>query len=871
MEIELYSKLACDGGVKLATVAGIAQCSYGRVIDHSDTFTLRVPQDADWLASLTLRKVFRTTDEAGRVLEWFCKTIDDGRSRDSDGMVTITADPSIIALANLGVISLPSGGRPQYNHGLDNATPRQYIATFAEPWLTDIGVSWIDVGTFSSDDADRLALSFERWTLLQLVRELAKITACEIDWYRNGDTSYVLGVVPQRHSSLPLVEVRTDRNIVAIQRTRNADTLYTAIVPVGQVPSNDAEVSTLGYARWQVTAKSSNTLTLGDDPIGFDDQLNGKYALRPDATLTEITDTVESTQQIIVDDATGIEVDDYIEIRKNSSGDLLEELTNPAAITSLGRCVGTVQDTTMRGEPNMVPNPIASDWSHGSALDGAVDGAHGSGVTTINLKALSTGAAIVNLGTLFIVIGGTGRTRVIATGATVNSSGLASITITSSLSVALSDNDPVRIFNYPLPDDWLAPEIVGNDSALVYGRVDPSQATQITGFINGTHSAATALTLDGLSANELLNPGDVIVVTRAGPDVSYVVQSPVQITAGAAVVKVSSGTAGDIRLPTFNINETDNDAVTIYRASFATHGPNVIWLPQHPGTPTTYHLDSPSYKVRYTADMPTVWAAVGLTIMAPGLSTLTYSGNLKHKLEVYNVDGAAVLDTLTDEDRSIASLASENVTLRQAVTISASTTIRLRTYPSGTGSIVQSFARWYMLWIGFDDLTPFVVDSHANRLWHLANMKLAELSVEPLRIQVTVAELALSNPDLVEDALDVGQEVHLVATDMVGGETIDRTLRIVGIYGEHDNPNATRLILDSIDPRVTESISDPAQTQLYVQINTSDGILTGKTTAQNPFNTTGASRGSVTSGSEGDDDGTSPIDLNPYDPDGFVS
>ncbi len=815
VRVELYTNFKCASGTRVGVVDKIIDLQMTRTIDHADALTLTVPWDSAWLASATLRRVLRVTDASNRVTEWRIKSIDDSKG-EGDTTVTVIGQPPIIDLSTLGYLSWTTGGRTWFNNGGDNATSAQFIESWILPWLTDEGVTWIDIGTVDPDD--RFSLAWDRWQVMNAVQEMASRTNCEFDLRRNGDTNYLLDIVNARGSSAAQVLLRVDRNMVTLSRQRRADTLKTVIVPVGAVPSGDVEVAGIDYNTWEVMSISGAgpyTVVLsdpqgGDGPIGYDNQFSSAgvgYLLYRDATLHQITASSASAQSVTVASVTNLSVGDYVEIRKNSSGDFLKELTNPTSVATYGRVVATTEVQDGRGERDHVPNAFQNNWTTpGTMILMQANG--GQSGTSISFKSLPVGQ-VVPIGSQIWSTGGTAGLSV-TTGGTANGSGIVTLVFGSSITV--SDNQYFQLYMAStMPNSWSRVT-----TAAAYNYTDQSKQATLNALANGAHTSARIVNVDGLTAGEVILPGDLINGTAVSLTRSVV--------NGSGQAKLYLHAA---------VTLSDNAAVTITRAAAGEdYGANSLWIPFQYNPSGAPQWETPSYTLRYNSEMGFVWCSFLLTINTPsitspgaGLPNYDDSGGAstfhKCKIEIVNANTNAILGTVTDVDREFVSGDVVHILLSKSIQITADTSIKLRlhtpysttTQEPGPNFVVVRAANMH---IGFDPAAPAIDGSHANKLWHAGQKKLDELSVEPFSLSARVLDLAALNPDLSTETLEIGQSVRVMSAQMAGSATLDAVVRITSITADLMDPLNTQLVLETIPPRITRAIAKARARRLYV-------------------------------------------------------
>jgi len=889
IKLDWWTNLKCISGSKrIATAANIIECTGSESLDHNDSVTVVVPWKEWWLQILTLRHVGRLTDHAGRVREWRVKSIDDSRQRGKEPKITITLDPIVLDLATMGIVDTPmGGGRPWYNLGSSLATPEQIIRSALLTWFTARGITWIGYGTVEFTDRYNIALDLAN--PLQWMQELANRSGGEFDLRRNGDTNYLLDLLIGRNLDKPVQELRTSRQVLKLSRSRRVDTLRTAILATGKVPSDDVERATIAYTALKVTAISSNDHTveyadpIGGDPILCDDQLNTPrpdlagsnncYVLCPDASLKQITDTVAATQVLTIP-SSGLAVNDVIEVRKNSSGDLLTELTNPAAIQKYGYVLGPAEDSEARGERNHIKNPFYN--SFGSAWPVAFcnfDGAHSS-TTTVNLKNVPSGFVIPNNAFLWR----NGDSRKITTGAT-ESGGLASVTVSGAITA--SDNEVVYVFGFTPPVDTSAPPESVAHQIAVLSRADTSVAALAPDNCNanGAQTSTRTLAIKNLEANQKITPG---MTVKAGSTVIPILEATQANGSGNVTVKLQGA-----------ITVSDNDALELRSVDFskaATLGPNALWLMcagEGLGDPVI--LQSNSYTLRYTAGMPKVWISCGFLLWNRKASTATYgaTGLIKPcKLRAINPNDSSQYLQVSDAtdaegaevQRTLAAWGTEYVVLSGSFALTANSPLVLHFLPpvdNSLGSLGTSdaYLLWWMVHIGYDREAPVVEGSHANRIHRVGQRRLDVASADPFTLTAEVADIAQVNPRFAEQVLSMGQRMRVIANDMAGGSKLDVQARLTSISPDYRNPLKTRLTLETVEPRFTKALAAAKARRLYLQLNVADDlsetlgtdtVRTAPATETLPVEIPDAARIVISPGEVGSDPGTGVIPFEPY-------
>lgn len=847
---ELWTAPKCASGSRVAVLHPVNAARATWQVDNANSLALSVQRDFPGRAQLIMNRVVRATTAAGDVSEWVVDEITEAKG---DLFSQVTCLPLQVVLGRVLLRHTITGGRTYWNNGLTNCQAGNYLATFAIPSLEDAGIDWVSIGTI--EPTIRFNLAWERWTVLELVNALAERTSCEFVFRRNGDTGYYIDLVEEQGSTADIILIRPDKNLLQFTRQRRSAPLRTVVVPTGAVPDgDDGEPAGIGYNAWRVSAISGLELTPedpagGGDPIAFDDQLNGLYVLKPDGTLTQITDTVASTQKITVASATGIAVGDHISIRADSDGTLLTELVNPAAITYFGgtphgRIVGRPEDAAARGERNHLLNPLFATWTtkkgfYRAQANGIVNS------TTITLKSLPAGLVIL----VNDVVGSQNFSpRYVTTGGTVAGDGTVSIIVNNSMNLA--DGAEVVVAAVSPPDSCSAYR-----AALAPRQIGVAAAT-LDGAFNGA-ATTNYVALDGLTVGAVVLPGD-----QLSYGASY---------ANSAMVLVGGTVngSGQINLVIDGAASAgDNDAARITRLTWPSDGGDYApLLTQVPNGTRTSYLQTPSITVRYSDDLPLVWAHVRTNLIATQGGTLTEGGGvLPVKLALINAGTSAELASVVGEDRTIGTGEVVGETLRVAHALTASTSLALRIYPphSSSGTPfgfrgVAAAVRWVMLTVGADPNVPFGDGSHANVLWHLGNRTLQDTSDgEPTTYTATVADLKAMGVNT--DTLVLGGSAKVYDPEL----GVSTTLRMVGLAIDPFDPLNTVVTFSRLSPKITKKLASRAAKQ-FVQVNvtnnyTVDGntIPLAETVTAVPTSSTpvdvgvdGTIRGGVAPGNEG--------------------
>lgn len=855
----LMSDVLANSGTRIAVVSGIQSIVASRDVDNNDRLTIVVPQDRPYVADLQTRQVLRF-EQYSPAREWRISRIKDGRGLNV-GTVEIEAVSLVFDLSNVIMRKVVTGGRTYFEIGAMRLTTQNYIDTYVIPALIAEGYGWIEAGTVAS--VVRWDQAFARPTALELLQaSLTKTGTGEIELRNDNDDHYEIDIPSARGSAAPTLLVRLTRNVQALVRDRQIMPLRNVMIPFGIIPGGDAESAQLGYASFVVTFVSGTTYTIADPysedeaVIAFDDQLNGLYLLKTDGTLVQITDSVAgATQTIMLASATGVASGDNVEIRADSSGTMLTELKNPAAIAAFGRIMGKVEVSDGRGERNHTPNASGQAWGSPSATVTLCTANGGSSGANLSIDGLPVGFE-VNAGDI-LYRADTGQrgliVGVVQTGGTTDGSGNVALVLDRTPSIVVADNLALALFyDVTMPTGWTRTAelpVFKRDMTLLPGS--------LVGTVSGAHSASNTLALTGLTAGAHVQHGDTVTVASVNYGITFggTVDGSGNLTVILSDVITASSGAGA------TITRHDHGGTEGGGTAMVMSSPRLV--------SGTMYVQSPAYAVRFSADMPTLWATVRFTAY-PGSQWSAGGSELPApKLELIDTATSTVLASVSDIDRTTPAAKCEQLTLQLQYELTTTRSLALRfTVPRKTGaSLVGDEAhttialRWVMLHIGMDSEVPLTLSSHANKLWHAANRQLLKTPEEPASYSITLRDLSLMGFDLQAEAIVLGGSVRL----MVPAMNIDSELRIVGISEDLLNPMNTELTIARLSPRLTKLLAAARKERQYVVVPNSPTItvdfanetvtvdeepLTAPTTPTPPVETQGAVRAIVERGTE---------------------
>jgi hypothetical protein len=384
---EIWSDLQCAGGTRLAQIPELlrgaagtgASASESRVVGDDHQLTILLPQTSDAAAQLLEGRVIRVDyDDTPTYDEWRIVKIDEAREVTQGGtaLLTVTAYWPLVDWGTRGgvVQRTEADGTRTADFDLTALTPTQHLTNYIRATLWAEGLTWFDLGTISPTIPVDLSYRGDtpRAALGKLQDALAQLSgnSCELQLRRNGTTGYLLDLVAQVGSGATAFALSFGLNSPWLRRHRSTLDQATRVVPLG-TPVADRR-PTLARARWQVTAVAGTVVTLadpagGDGPVGFDDQLNGYYLRTVGGTLTAISASSASAQTVTVASATGISVNDLVEVRADSSGTELTALEAPAAKATYGLATKVLDRPDLPGTVNLLTNPVMRTYTGSSS------------------------------------------------------------------------------------------------------------------------------------------------------------------------------------------------------------------------------------------------------------------------------------------------------------------------------------------------------------------------------------------------------------------------------------------------------------------------------------------------------------------------
>jgi hypothetical protein len=829
---ELWSNYACAGGSRLAYLGPVivgGENAISVAVEGDDSMSLSVPntpevQDA---AAAGVDLVVRITDPVQGVSEWRIDQVTDAVGPD-DGRVFLRGASPLAELTDCGPIwEEDTAGIRRYNLGtLVELTPEQIWDEVIQPFLTATGYTWVGKGTFNVTDL--LTIECNRQTPRALLNTMAGETDGEFRLRRNGETGYLLDFVARLGASATVVRAEVGRNLRAIERTGERQDYANVVVAYGDVPTDGFEPATISDNVWEVWDVDAAKVYLRDpstleNPVFFEGQFatgggtddGPLYLELPDLTTVRV---VKGRAPVGLDayvempsSGHGITIGQHVVFRRTSAGLPVTELE--AGDRKIGRPLvkGDLQLAGLRGERNWSTNPTVAGGTKQTVYHAnPTSGVHwiftrnadslptgwtsnpnaGSGTSTVSLNSLPPNLAI-QAG--WLISDRFGPMRRITTSVTADGSGNATV-----------EFDTGSSYPGPFRHDWVPTRVqtvgkarfssfwsdqTGNDQGRVFLKELPvgfrwEYGDRIArGTVGGTILNHGVVGGDGFATIFFTQNGEGSGNYFANDDVT-ITPVPVEDFRGITSVMISP--------------------------AVATVGVNTSSPP-----PQTQSLSAPVVKVRVASGVNTqIWGSARVQYFAvkrnATIVTGTPSGGDQYTpaaLSVVRSDTNTILGYVWDSAFSLTAGNRRNVTLRAQAEISEPRDIELRILPPSTSApdhrLVLSY-RWVTLTVGPQPDVPFVVGSHANRLWLTGSRVTERLSRDRVGYVIRYRDLAyLDEYEIADERLTLGGTIRLVSRE----RGIDTEARVVQIRTDLLDPDNSEIVLDTRPPKLTRLLA----------------------------------------------------------------
>lgn len=370
--LEVWSNLQAAGGSRLDTIPDALSASDIKRLTGEDLLELELPLLSRAASSIVPQRVIRVAFDDESFDEWRIATPDKEHAFGDSNRQRVQAHPVRFDLGRVIVGRTEADGSVWYDFEALQLSPTAHFNAFLAPALTAAGFTHFALGTVDTATPALVDVVYSHSSVLQVLLQLAQASGLELSIRRNGTTQYLIDLVSAVGSSAPTRHVLLGKDLEGITRTEDSSEQSTRVIPRGA--DEDGFHATMAEARWRVAAITGSDVELedpdgGEDPIAFDDQLNGLYVQKTNGSFTLITDTVLSTQTVTLASVAAMSVGDYVKIRADSAGGQLTYLEAPADKTAYGLITRVLDRPEVPSVVNLVKNPTLKDWSAGLPTD----------------------------------------------------------------------------------------------------------------------------------------------------------------------------------------------------------------------------------------------------------------------------------------------------------------------------------------------------------------------------------------------------------------------------------------------------------------------------------------------------------------------
>lgn len=333
--------------------------------DGEDRATLRLPLTSPAWSHFQHRHVLRLEDGAD-VRQWRIVGWEHERGRRGDLVLEVDAEGPIFDLLTEAELleRLDANGFVDPHFEVNQRTPAHHIDVLLGGLapFTSAAPSYFQRGTVEPTDPVDMVYQWD--TPLSALRELlGRIDGnAELSVTRTDGTAFDVNLVRQVGSSAATVYFAVGRNIRTRRSRNTTDRMATRAHPKGA--EQEGESATMAENSWPISAVADPTVTLEDDILLEDGQLDGLYAEHPDGTLAEVTAS-RAPNEIDLDDTLGLGAGDSLTIRRDAQGRDLTYLEKPSTKSTYGLLTSTVERSDIPGVNNLLENPYLETWSGG--------------------------------------------------------------------------------------------------------------------------------------------------------------------------------------------------------------------------------------------------------------------------------------------------------------------------------------------------------------------------------------------------------------------------------------------------------------------------------------------------------------------------
>lgn len=365
MRVEVWSDLPAAGGQMLAIARRATNVALELSIDSEQQMTCTIPYRSAERDATDHGGAYVLRYDDGSGDPWRVSGISDQRTI---GQTSIRANHPAMDLPRMPLLRrVSSSGSVAYEFGYVDRTPAEYLLDVVLPGCP----SYVVLGAV--DPTVLLTLQFSYVTPFQALQQIVDAVRqlkipCEFQLRPIGDDVLAIDLVSAIGEAAPIVDLVQDKIPLPITTDGDDTNQTTAVTGFGR------DKSTMARAAWRCDVIDGTHVKLSDPddgvpPILVDDQVTGLYLVDPsDGTFHEIAASDALTNIVQIDDSSGFADGDLVELRADNVGTELHTLTLPG----MREVFGTIEDETLGGEYNRIPNAFGDAWS--GAVDEAPDG-----------------------------------------------------------------------------------------------------------------------------------------------------------------------------------------------------------------------------------------------------------------------------------------------------------------------------------------------------------------------------------------------------------------------------------------------------------------------------------------------------------------
>lgn len=353
--LEVWDAIEADSGVRLNVFPpnDVLALTDQLRMDGRDKLTATVRRESSIWASVLDRRILRVVEDDQDFTEWRISKIGQDESV-SSGIVGVLEAQSIRQDLLDGVLDDTLDNNDVIHEFEMSQTPSDLITNFILP----AAKTYFALGTIDPTDLATLTVDWD--SPLSALQQIAKITDSRLAVRRNGTTNYLIDLLIDSTPANPSSEIRVGKNVIGVKHERNTDKLATRVYPRGEAIEEIR--MTMAEAVWKVVSVSADDVILidpnsSDGPIAFDNQLNTLQFKKVNGNISQITDSVFSSQQVTLVNTTDVAANDLIKIRLNTNKDQLTFLDSPADIITLGVVSRVLDRPDIPFVQNLVANP----------------------------------------------------------------------------------------------------------------------------------------------------------------------------------------------------------------------------------------------------------------------------------------------------------------------------------------------------------------------------------------------------------------------------------------------------------------------------------------------------------------------------------